>query len=153
MIEYHQNAQKTVADAVCPRCFKPLQWPSIIERRPDRYGRKLRTCLAWCFRCNTGFEIIQFERDGRWLLHKFRQYTISGWSGVKDIMDGRSRFERWELVQELPEPAPVVTGPGGDYDKQIEFQSDSFKLLKSLHSALKSTCELLKHLLDTAQMK
>jgi len=113
--------------------------------KPDRYGRIIRRYFAWCFECNRGFEVIQFAKNGRWLIHKYQPYTIVG-----HTYHSKATGE-WTILNELPEPAPVVVGPGGDYDKQIELNKECFKLLESLQKALKSTTALLEYLLG--QMK
>jgi len=111
---------------ICPRCYKSLQGHSIFKQGTDRYGRHLRSYLGWCTHCNTGFEVEQFQRDEKWRLHRHRYYATS-------IAGGQSLpSSRWVVVEELPEPAPVVTGPGGEYSTDFQLDTEYLKVFMSL---------------------
>lgn len=104
-----------VKDVVCPVCFKSLPWPTVMPGGIDRYRREIRTYFAWCFECDRGFCTVQFKRDDRWAIHKYqtyRQYQAE----VELIGD-------WIVLNELPDPASIVLGPGGDFDRHIELKN------------------------------
>ena len=71
-----QMKPKYVADAVCPKCFKPLEYPVVVEPELDRYKRELRTYYGWCFECDEGCLVIQFKRGERWAIHKYRPAVL-----------------------------------------------------------------------------
>ena len=108
------NTEQMVKDAVCPVCFKPLVNPMVNEYpNGAKCKRPLRTYFAWCFNCNKGFEVIQFERERRWVIHKYQEYTV-------DDKEGKCRhIDDWTVLNEMPEAPLVMTGPGGDYVKEI----------------------------------
>jgi len=126
-------------DVVCPKCFKTLNGCAILPAVCDRYGRTTRTYFGWCNECKCGFEGVQFEKDGRWIIHKHRPYGIRS----RDIH--YEPIDDFVTLNELPEPAPVVVGSGGDYDEQVELKNT--EILKSLQKTLIKTGELLRQLL------
>jgi len=137
--------QGTIKDVVCPVCAKPLPYPRICSHKKDRYGREIRTYFGWCFFCansncdDAGCEVIQFKRDNKWFIHKYQQYAI-------DRQHDTCRpAGKWITLNELPEPAPVVTGPGGDYDKSIEPAVVS--IIEPLYKILSNVTQLLGSLL------
>jgi len=99
-----------IGDAVCPLCFQALPNPAILPLA-DRYGRELRKYLGFCPNCKLGCETIQFRRDGRWVIHRYQIYAYIGTYVQKT--------GNWITLNGLPEPAPIVTGPGGDFDRRI----------------------------------
>ena len=135
--------QQTVKDVVCPNCFHELPFPEIVSQGTDRYGRELRTYFAWCFNCDIGCEVIQFAKDTptgkRWAIHKYQHYKLVGQANCC-IPTGQ-----WKILNELPEPAPAVTGPGGDYDKH--FEPETIELVKTMLTALKSATQTIENLL------
>jgi len=139
--QIQQGFQKTIADVVCPKCYNSIPYPSMPEQgHTDRYGRTIRTYFGWCFKCGLGHQVIQFLQYGKWHIHKYQTYRLVSNENCKPFGD-------WIIVNELPEPAPVVLGPGGDYDKQINLDAESINLLHSLKSALANTCNILDKLL------
>ena len=140
----NQTQQQTDKDVVCPKCFKPLQGKSVLQTIPDRYGRKLRKYFGWCIENQAGFEVIQFLKDNHWHIHKYQLYRA--------ISPNIYRPEKkWIVLNELPEPAPVVVGPGGDFDKQITL--DVTTILKNLQSILETTSQTIKNLIKMAELK
>ncbi len=105
----------TVKDVVCPECFRPCEWPKVQPSVTDRYGRTTRIYYAWCFRCCEGFIVDQFERDDRWAIRAYRKYRLQN---KVPVLTGD-----WVVLNDLPEPAPVVLGPGGDFDRHIELRN------------------------------
>jgi len=101
-----RTGQETVEGVVCPVCYKPMPGTVIIQRPADRYGRVIRTYFGWCLACNAGCEVVQFQKDGKWLIEKHRPYSPEPLA--------------WQKVNSLPESAPIVLGPGGDFDSDIE---------------------------------
>jgi len=127
----------TAADAMCPKCFRPVA--AKIFDEPDRYGRKIRKYLGFCEKCNAGCEVIQFLREGRWLIHRYQLYPYAGamcyGTGV------------WFQLNEMPEPAPIVIGPGGEFDKQV------WPLLSKLRTSLEGVCQTIECLMKHKGMK
>ncbi len=158
MVAYNKG-QKTdrqnlaVAGLVCPQCFKSLAGSEAIavSTEDDRYGRRLRRYFAFCVGCNKRFEVVQLEREGRWFIHKYQSYTT---------VEGRAMpAGDWVQLNGLPEPAPVVTGPGGDYDKQIEpkpeamLKTKTMALLATLRKGLEGLCQAIECLMKDQGMK
>ena len=70
----NQAKTGTVKDVVCPKCWKLLQYPRIVNKGRDRYDRTIRTYFGWCFECDTGFKVIQFGKEDRWFICKYKPY-------------------------------------------------------------------------------
>ncbi len=102
-----------IADVVCPVCFHSLEHAALEAQYSDRYGRKKRKYYGWCLECNRWCEVEQFERAGRWLIHTFRE-------GGSDRERISTMGVPWQQLNEMPEPPPVVVGPGGDYTQGSE---------------------------------
>ena len=126
-----QKVAEVVADCICPICFKPMAYPRI-EAVADRYGREIRQCLGFCTMCHLGSEAIQFKRDGRWVIHKYQVYAYVG-----EVTHCQAAG-KWVMLNQLPEPAPIVTGPGGEFDQQIRLTKDDVLLLGTLRRGLES---------------
>jgi hypothetical protein len=126
-----------VPDCVCPACYKPMAYPRMDEIA-DRYGRVMRRYFGFCPICSLGNETVQFKRDGRWVIHKYQVYAYVG-----QLTHCRATG-RWVTLNDLPEPAPVVTGPEGrEYDKQITLTKEDVMLVSALRKALESFAEAL----------
>ena len=138
-----ENKQAVKSDIVCPACYKPVQGCSIIDGGKDDYGRQTRHYMGWCCNCNMGFEAVQFmaqhAEEPRWLLHKWRYYAMVQALGKPLPQRG------WQKVNELPETAPVVTGPGGEYNKS--FTPGTMGRLEKLTLALDLTREKVNDLI------
>ncbi|MHC4620356.1 MAG: hypothetical protein ACYTEQ_21615 [Planctomycetota bacterium] len=104
-----------------------------------------RHYFGWCGRCDCGFEVVQFKDGEHWRIHKYRYYTV-----VKGI-DGALPSSKWQVAYEMPKPAPVVLGPGGDYDQPVELSAGHINLLESLRKALHGTQKILDELLRLAK--
>lgn len=127
-----------IADAVCPHCFRLLTSPFLADQGKDSYNRELRTYYGWCFECKLGAMVIQFFRDGRWIIHKYQNYELF------DTLNLCRPSGDWVKVNEIPEPAPVVTGPGGDFTQSHEpAKVDLLDLLKSLKTSLEKTSAVI----------
>lgn len=132
------NQLQTVQDVVCPKCFKPLVAPTLVNKGTDNYGRQLRTYFGWCFECDLGAEVIQFFRDQRWLIHKYQHYDL-----IAEYKQCKPSG-RWVTLNELPEPAPVITGPGGDFVQLHDIQCDTIKkAVGALDAVKKALMKLL----------
>jgi len=138
----------TVKDCICPKCFRLLPSPAVLPSKLDRYGNETREYFGFCFECNIGYQVVQFKQTDmngnvRWALHKYKCYAVVGAQYVTKPMG------KWVTFFELPEPkAPVVVGPGGEYDKQIT--PNISELLVQLENALNSTLKVLRELLKNA---
>jgi len=130
-------------DVVCPVCFRPTLSAGL-KYYDDRYGRNLRRYLGWCRDCLKGFEVIQFARDNRWVIHKYQLYLY----GFKTGKSFRKTISKEQILNDLPEPAPVVTGPGGDYDKQCDLSDINLHALEAIYTVLKNSAKAIKNLIN-----
>ena len=101
-----------IPGVVCPDCDRPVYGLSLLGTETDRYGRTIRRYLAWCCRCKVGSEVEQFLMNNKWYVHRCRHWADR--NGRPVTIDG------WTVLNDLPEPAPIVIGPGGQYDQAIE---------------------------------
>jgi len=134
-----------VQDVVCPNCFKIPESVTIMGPRPDRYGRRLRTYYGWCIECHRGFEVVQFEQCGKWLIHKYRFFQAAG-------PEGYNVPDWWNTVQELQAPPAVQTGPGGDYESAPAIYTDPHRIanvLMSMKGVLDSMSRTIDNLVKT----
>jgi len=107
------ETKKAADQIVCPNCFRPAAEHHVGRPISDRYGRVLRSSLVWCAECGCDFEVVQFESEGKWPIHKFRCYTSVG-KGAAYQPSGK-----WHYIEDLPEAPVLLFGPGGDYDRQV----------------------------------
>jgi len=144
MVAYVIDEQtKPKAGYVCPKCFRELMGPAVSGKQ-DQYGRTTRSYFGWCVNCDVGFEAIQFKQGDTkfgWLIHKYRFFKILEGS------DKPQPVTAWLTMNELPEPALVVIGPGGDFNQHYDFNTETFKLLQALKKALDSTNKIINQLL------
>lgn len=103
---------KTDKFVICPKCYRKIEDVTFVTPPQDRY-REIRRYFGWCDNCSVGFEVIQFKNKDKWHIHKYQPYAYRG------INNDCSPLGAWIQVQKLPEPAPVVTGPGGQYCRQV----------------------------------
>ena len=106
------EAGKITLDAICPLCFRPVDH-KMIPVKADRYGREIRSYMGFCRSCQVGCEVVQFRRDDRWVIHRYQLYKYVG-QNIHCVGTGQ-----WTTLNELPDPAPIVVGPGGDFDQRI----------------------------------
>ena len=135
-----------ISDCVCPICFKPMTGPRIIAQA-DRYGREIRQCLGFCTVCNLGSETIQFKRDGRWVIHQYQVYAYIG------QLTHCQASGRWVTLNALPEPAEVVVGPGGEYDKEIRLTKDDVTMLITLRRGLEAFGQAIERFMKHYRLK
>ena len=131
------------ADTVCPECYRSVPGAAVLPARQDRYGRRLRSYFGSCLNCKSEFEVIQFKiaGRGRWSIHMFRFYVAK---------DAKNLAGPWRTLKELPDPAaPVLTGPGGDFDREIRIDSVAF--LERGHNALQSLTASFRNLIKAAR--
>jgi len=137
---------KYVEWANCPGCDGHYYYPTV-ESKGDKFGRPLREVTGWCQQCGVGYVVRQFKKnDSMWLTYQYRKYIYR--SG-----QGRVYVGPWSNGYRLPDPAPVVTGPGGDYVKQTEIDPDLKEVLKKSVHILKSTAESIVELMDIAKKR
>ncbi len=130
---------KCVDEAVCPNCFNAVRGVSVWPV-PDRYKRTIRCYMAWCTECNAGYEVVQFFKDEKWRIHKYRYYGAIV-PLAKAIPD-----RQWRIVEELPKAPVCVTGPGGDFDKAVDIKAvnlvkDAYEILAKVAKALGTLLE------------
>lgn len=132
----------TARDVVCPECFRQLQHPEIVGDGYDT-GRHIRTYYGWCFECNKGAMVIQFERNGRWVIHKYKKSILLDGSGVAKIEGD------WIVLSEMPQPL-VVTGQG-EYQQAQEVDFKYFDLLAKLQKIVAAAGEAINTLIELAK--
>ena len=102
----------TRSEPECPTCRGELCAYVIMTVGEDRYRRWLRRFFGWCMKCDAGFEVYEFVAAGAaWRVHKYRPYKQVD-KNCEPVATGD-----WVIVNEMPEPAPVIIGPGGDFDQ------------------------------------
>ena len=138
-----EKEQAVKSDIVCPACYKPVAGCTVIGGDEDDYGRQVRHYMGWCCNCNMGFEAVQFlaEHAGnpRWILHRWQYYAMV------QALNKNLPQAGWQIVNELPVPAPVVTGPGGEYNES--FTPKTVDLIEKLNMVLKSTQRTVDYLI------
>ncbi len=135
------TASLTVEGCVCPQCFKLLKAPLVVDNGADRYGRHTRSYAGMCFECRQACRVLQFERDGKWLIHRHlpHRYESGAFASYGD----------WITVNPLPEPPAVLTGPRGDYDKALDITDDPVvHLLQSAFDVLSQSAKSFGELLE-----
>ncbi|MCE5184553.1 MAG: hypothetical protein LLF76_00310 [Planctomycetaceae bacterium] len=95
-----EGSWKLTEGIVCPHCCKPTRYFLLFGPAPDEYGRTIRSYIGYCDRCHSEFEVTQFQVGQLWPMHRCR-------------LDG----QEWKVIQPLPEPPLVQTGPGGDFSR------------------------------------
>ena len=129
-------------EIVCPHCFKPLAGASVLPAQADRYDRITRKYFGWCINCHMGCEVVQFHKYDKWHIHKYRYYAAA-LPIDKPVPD-----RQWTELEKLPEPAPVVTGPGGDYDRPCSLENKThIEILQGLQKAIKAMAQAVECLL------
>ncbi len=138
------TASLTVDGCVCPQCFKPLKAPLVVDHPADRYGRQTRTYVGMCFACRQACEVIQFDQDGKWLIHK---HLVHRYESGQFIAYGD-----WIEVNPLPKPPAVLNGPGGDYDEVPDPAYDpSLAAIQGAASGLKQATNAIGELLKAIE--
>jgi hypothetical protein len=123
---------------VCPNCADRIGSATILPERTDRYGRLIRGYVGWCCNCHRGLEVLQFKSADKWYIHKYRY-----WLTVTETPGSNIPFE-WRELNPLPDAPPVVTGPGGDYDKSIMIHAvDTLKRIDNITQTLSETIKSL----------
>ena len=158
----------TIEAVVCPQCFKPIQ-AQVLPAQTNRYQTEFRTYLGYCFKCNCGWEVVQFKKTqgdppvALWLIHKYQKYPVrmmgtDGCSathpmGMDTIVEKCHPSGKWTMLNEMPEPAPVLTGPGGEYDKEWppgikgEVTPETSELLGNFQKALNAVNQAIECLI------
>lgn len=161
MVAYATDKQtKPVTGYICPKCFRELMGPEVVGKE-DRYGRITRSYFGWCIACDVEFEVVQFKHSQEspfliatpnlqinksgWLIHKYRLFKKLEGS------DKPQPVTAWLTMNKLPEPAPVITGPGKEYDKS--FEPEIIDLMQTMLGALKATVKTVEALLKLAKLK
>ncbi len=87
--------------------------------------------------------MIQFKRQTRWVIHKYQAYIQCGADKTKHKPLGP-----WEILNELPDPPVVLTGPGGDFDTEMQIKTAS--IAKTACDAIVKATEALRTLFNLA---
>jgi len=152
MVEYaNQDTVRavTIKGVVCPECNSLIQLPLItgvdhcLHECPERYIQTaMRRYFGWCLDCKCGAEVIQFQDGDLWRINQYRMYRQA--AGEKP-----TPITGWIKLNELPQPAPVVTGPGGCYDKpaQLTVVTIPAASLKAVHNVLQNSAKVMGELL------
>lgn len=124
-------------------CFELLTVPTFLPVNNARYIPEIRRYFGWCFGCKRGFCVIQFKRDGRWVIHKYQAYIQARGNKIEYMPLGT-----WQILNELPEVPVVLLGPGGDYDRELQLKAAN--IAKTALDAISKATEALKSLLNPA---
>jgi len=139
---------RKVDGAICPGCDEHCCYPNV-RVIDDKYGRQLREVSGWCIGCDVGYIVRQFlNDDGKWLTYEYRKYIHNMNGGPK-----MSPVGPWVKGYSLPDPAPVVTEPGGDYVKQVELDEGLNKALRTALDVFNKTGKALADLMDIAKKR
>ena len=142
MVDYVREKKPIDKQIICPKCYNCLTGYSLFKGEKDDSGRHTRHYMGWCSSCDIGFEVVQFKKDDKWHLQKYRYYAA-----VLDI-DKPVPAAGWVTLERVPEPPAVVTGPGGDYTKSWDLKGEQIKLLKTVHNSLTSVLNAIKTMIE-----
>ena len=133
----------TIEAIVCPECFIGMPHAKVMPPQTNRYKTEFRTYLGHCSKCNSGFEVVQFKKENHWIINKYQKYPFNqigsdGNSllrpmGILHKLHTCRPSGKWITLYELPEPAPVIIGPGEEYDQG--FTPETSELLGNLQKA------------------
>jgi len=137
---------RKIDGAICPGCDEHYMYPSVSNKGPDKYGRELREVSGWCLKCDIGYIVRQFLSEGKWLTYEYRKYIYNQNGGPKTAPVGP-----WMQGYSLPEPAPVIVGPGGDFVKQIDLDPEVGKVLQAALDILNKTGKAIVELINIAK--
>jgi hypothetical protein len=136
--------QRFIADAVCPICFDQVEWPVIMTEGPDSEGRPLRTYFGYCAHCSKAHIVVQFAREDRWIIHKFRPAAVIGIANPIELSND------WKMMSELPEPHRVQ---GGEPNAVHHHDNAIMDSLAEMHKALTSCATTIELLLRSMAEK
>jgi hypothetical protein len=150
------NAALSTAEAVdgmvCPTCWSTLTNKAAFGPGPGRSMIPLRHYTGWCYTCQSGCDVIQFHRAGKWHMHQVRYFRI-------DMPPGD-----WCQMQPLPTAATeaglpdVVTapalklGPGGDFAREIS-DEELKAMLQNVTEIYNKVGHFMIELLDVIKRK
>jgi hypothetical protein len=135
-----------VKGAVCPKCYATLDGAAglpVIEQD----GAKLRAYVGACDRpgCQVAFEVVQFECDGKWYIHKYRLWKSQPYGPEVVVIPLQGSLV--ELPPAPAQPPLVVLGPGGDYRRVVEVTGESLLVtLSKILGQAKDTVEAMRPL-------
>lgn len=145
------QSEQTLNDIVCVKCYRTLKTQHIFGPGYDESGHYLRHYTGYCYDCQVGSDVIQFEKTitseekgaciHRWLIHQMRTFRIG------------QEPSPWILKMPLDlEPAipacPVIrTGPGGDYYEDIS-EAELVAMLEKAVETQNTLARFLTHLID-----
>ena len=106
-----ETIRSELDDIVCPTCGKPPTSASVGRATGGRCGPHRRRYYGWCNGCNRGCEVEQFWAAGSWRIARYRRYEAMG--------PRQTRRGPWVEACRIEPGAPIVVGPGGDYDNAV----------------------------------
>jgi hypothetical protein len=133
-----------ISDAICPVCFDQVEWPVIMTEGPDSEGRPLRTYFGYCSHCGAAHVVVQFAREDRWIIHKFRPGAIVGITNPIEISSG------WKMMSELPPATPAVLPDKTNAEADNAGIMDA---LSEMHKAMMSCCSTIELLIRSMAEK
>jgi len=134
---------KHVKQAVCPICYRHVQYPRV-DKSIEKNGCVSRLYYGWCFECQKGFMVIQFLRGKSWLIHKWKPAVCLAPSGTVKLEAD------WIEIVPLDEPA-VVTGPGGQYRRG--YNPEAINTAEQISGYLVQIQDMLGELVDCLKGK
>ncbi len=129
------NEPGMVPQAVCPTCYRHLKYPRV-ESPTVSDGCIRRLYYGWCFECEKGFLTVQFKRGGSWIIEKYKTGVLSAESDRVEL------DSTW--VRVIDPPAAVMTGPGGDYQK--EYSPEAVNIVEQIGDYLDHIKDMFEEL-------
>lgn len=138
---------RVVVETVCPACGLVFTGRKGQPARSDRYGRRTKESYAWCVSCKRGYNFVSFEDDnGLWVIHKYVTY-------IESEASGKSIPVATVELSPMPKVAPVITGPGGDYDVPMDIKTAANEQIEQAMGILNKLSKVVVTLMDIARGK
>jgi len=100
---------KITEGVVCPLCYRHVHYP-VPPQQNQQLGYVKRTYYSLCQRCEIGFDVVQFYRDGKWVIEKYL---------IRKEVDGRWAPDGDWVKECEPTPLPLIKTGQGDYEKAL----------------------------------
>ncbi len=145
MVKQEKQGRAVVTTA-CPACGIMFAGRKEQPVKADRYGRVIQETYAWCVSCKRGYNFVSFEENGRWTIHKYVTY-------IESEAAGKTIPVATVDLSPLPKVAPVIFGPGGDYDVPMDIRTAANEQIAQAARILNSLGKIMTTLMDIARGK